>query len=100
MPNTNWRLWLKKKEGESFRRWTAKTFDECSPFACLTMQEPILPQACDLRLWHSMTALLTTWHLARTCGLQAWTQLRAGHPQKNDCELNSIRLLALYYERY
>ena len=61
---------------------------------------PILPQASDLRLWLSLTALPTTWHLARNCGLQAWARLRVGHPQKNDCELDSIRLLALYYDRY
>ena len=61
---------------------------------------PILPQASNLRLWHSLSALPTAWHLARTCGLQAWTRFRASHPQKNDCELNSIRLLALYYDRY
>jgi hypothetical protein len=62
---------------------------------------PILPQASDLGLWDSLSALPTAWHLARTCGLQAWTQLQAGHRLKeNASEFNSIRLLALYYDRY
>jgi hypothetical protein len=97
-------LSLKKQKGELPAR-TAKTFGECSPFACLTMQEhlhspPILPQASDLRLWDSLSALPTTWHLARTCGLQAWTRFRAGRLNENTSELNSIRLAALYYDRY
>jgi len=71
---------------------------EQNPSETDTTQESVLD--LNSKLWDEQTILKTSWHLARRVGLDAWNRYEAEHIGEDDRFLNTLRLFAIYFDRF